>query len=117
MLTFVAVQLAAWRIHNNTRHRPGGKRTLQPGWQEREQWRRRDKYAMMFTKYHWVGEALGRDSIVWVQSLFFSNQAKIRQSGQSLSVAYLDLVLHLRFKTKRSLRSDADRSTDKVHAR
>ena len=30
-----------------------------------------------------------------------------------LNVAYFDLVLHSRFKTKRSLRSDVDRSTDR----
>jgi len=52
---------------------------------------------------------------VWPYSLssvtfFLENQAKRRKSN----FAYFDLVLHSRFKTKRPLRYDVDRSTDRT---
>ena len=76
--------------------------------------RHRD-YVTVFTKYHWMGGALGMaagsDSVI-----SFSKIKPKEEKGGVLYfpyVAYFDLVLHSRFKTKRLLRSDIDKSTDK----
>ena len=56
--------------------------------------------------------------LVWIQSLFSRKPSQKYKYIEKVAhyVAYFDLVLHSRFKTKRSLRSDRqnDRSTDEV---
>ena len=75
-----------------------------------------DYYVTVFTKYHWMGMALGMtagpDSVVF----FSKTKPKVEKVYFLISpkhVAYFDFVLHSRFKTKRSLRSGVDRSTDR----
>ena len=103
---FVAVEFTTRRIHNGTTRcvensrRPGGRLLCD------------DVYLPNNTGWE--------ELLAWPHSLnsvaFFS---KIKPKEEKvvflfpLKVAYFDFVLHSRFKTKRSLRSDTDRSIDK----
>ena len=56
-----------------------------------------------------LGVVTGPDSVVF----FFSKTKRKEEKLFFYFPAYFYLVLHSRFKTKRSLRSDVDRSTDR----
>ena len=73
----------------------------------------------MFTKYHWMGGALG--IATGPNSVAFFLKTKPKEEKVFFyfpqNVAYFDLVLHSRFKTKRSLRSDIDRQINRQNNR
>ena len=75
--------------------------------------RHRD-YAMIFTKYHQVGGALDMAVKSGFSRFFLKNQANSRKGGQlfPLKPTLFGTSLKVSY-TKRSLRSDVDRSTDR----
>ena len=69
----------------------------------------------MFTKYLWVGGALGM--AVYSVTYFLKTKLKVEKVIKYFplkkNVAYLSWYFTRRFKTKQSLRSDVDRSIDR----
>ena len=63
-------------------------------------------------KYHGMGGATGLDSITFFQIPSLKKKKFFLISP--LNFAYFVFILHSRFKNKRSLRSNVDRSTDKM---
>ena len=60
-----------------------------------------------------LGVAASLDSVTFFQVKTKPKEEKLLLFCFPLKLAYFDFVLPLGFKTKRSLRSDVDRSTDR----